>query len=101
MMAFALFAGSALACFAGLALIALSMPINRQRVFGRAPHDLSPRRVLRRRIAGTVIAATGIGVLIAFSGPSFGVPLAVLTLSLGGYAVMAVLAWAPGMFGRK
>lgn len=101
MMALGLFAYSVLACFGGLALIALTVPINRQRVFGRAPHKLAPRHVRRRRVAGAALAAAGAVTLVGSSGPSFGVPLAILTLSLGGYAVMAALAWAPGMFRRR
>jgi hypothetical protein len=87
-----------LAAYAGLALIALAQLSNRQRVYGRSVPRLAAGAARRRRIAGTALLIAAVAIVLAQSGASFGVPLAVLLVSGAAYGVMATLAWAPGLF---
>ena len=101
MMAFGLILASLLAAFAGFAFIALTQPINRQRVPGCAEHGLRARVARRRRWSGALLIAVSVAAPVVLSGPSFGFPLAVLLLSVSGYGVMAALAWVPRIFGKR
>ncbi len=97
-MTFGAFLLTCLAAYAGCALIALAQLSNRQRVYGRSVPRLSVGVALLRRSAGAALLIGAVAIVLAQSGASFGVPLAILLVSGAAYGVMATLAWAPGLF---
>ena len=87
---------SIIASYLGFALIALAMPRNCQTVMGTRTHGKLPLRVRRgRRLAGWTLLALSLAAAIGGNDAAFGFPVWMVVLSLGAFAVMATLSWAP------